>query len=189
MVDQTSLSEVVTACHRTLDEFFLVHQEAVLVGRLGRAARLLECFCDLHGLHMEFEDRYLIPILDDCPGRWSAKLYSGEHDKIGKLLARTIDDLSALSARPLSGRPLRRALISFIDGEKTLKGLCEHHQEREEKGMLPELDTHTDTGWRRSVIEPFLAAWCIAVERNGALLDARLFAEPGLTDQPCRPGR
>jgi hypothetical protein len=61
---------------------------------------------------------------------------------------------------------LRREIIAFLDKEKTFKALCEHHQEREEAGMLPELDKHTDIEWRASIIEPFLKDWNDCMERN-----------------------
>lgn len=42
-----------------------------------------------------------------------------------------------LSAAP--GQARRRWIIQLLDDERTLKNVLEHHEEREEKGMLPEL--------------------------------------------------
>ena len=80
------------------------------------------------------------------------------------------DSLLSLSKDQLSNKDLRREIIAFLDQEKTFKGLCEHHQEREEAGMLPELDRQTDTKWCASVIEPFLKEWNDCMERNMSIV-------------------
>lgn len=168
MPDNTKLTEVIARCHRELDELFLLHQEAVLLGRFDEAIKLLNCFKELHHLHMGFEDEKLIPKLDELGnrGRWPASLYTDEHAKVRELMEKTEDNLLSLSKGKLSNKDLRREIIAFLDKEKTFKGLCEHHQEREEAGMLPELDKHTDTKWRASIIEPFLKEWDDCMERN-----------------------
>jgi hypothetical protein len=168
MTDNITLTEVITQCHRRLDEFFLLHQEAVLLGRFDEAIQLLNCFKELHHLHMGVEDKKLIPRLYGLGdrGRWPASLYTNEHGKIQELMAKTEDNLLSLSKGQLTNKTLRRAIISFLDREKTFKGLCEHHQEREEAGILPELDRQTDTQWRVSIIEPFLKEWDYCMERH-----------------------
>jgi hypothetical protein len=85
-------------------------------------------------------------------------------------MGKTEENLLSLSKRQLSDKDLRREIIAFLDQEKTFKGLCEHHQEREEAGMLPELDRHSDTEWRASVIEPFLKEWNDCMERNMSIV-------------------
>lgn len=145
-----------------------MHQEAVLLGRFDEAIQLLNCFKELHHLHMDFEDAKLIPKLDGLGdrGRWPASLYTDEHAKVQKLMGKTEDNLRSLGKGQLSNKDSRREIIAFLDKEKTFKGLCEHHQEREEAGMLPELDKQTDTKWRTSIIEPFLKEWNDCMERN-----------------------
>lgn len=172
MSDSTKLTEVITRCHRGLNEFFLMHQEAVLLGRFDEAIQLLNCFKELHYLHMGFEDEMLIPKLDGPGdrGRWPASLYTAEHAKVQELMGKTEKNLLPLSKGQLSDKDLRREIIAFLDQEKTFKGLCEHHQEREEAGMLPELDRQTDTEWRASVIEPFLKEWNDCMERNMSIV-------------------
>jgi hypothetical protein len=168
MLDNTKLTAVVTRCHQELDELFLLHQEAVLLGSFDAAIQLLNCFKELHHLHMGFEDEKLIPKLDTLgnQGRWPASLYTHEHAKVQQLMGKTGDNLLSLSKGQRSNKNLRREIIAFLDTEKTFKGLCEHHQEREEAGMLPELDKQTDIEWRTSVIEPFLKDWNDCKERN-----------------------
>jgi hypothetical protein len=168
MPDNTKLTEVVAQCHQELDELFLLHQEAVLLGSFDEAIQLLNCFKELHHLHMGFEDEKLIPKLDTLRnrGRWPASLYTDEHAKVQQLMGKTGDNLLSLSKDQRSNKHLRREIIAFLDKEKTFKALCEHHQEREEAGMLPELDKHTDIEWRASIIEPFLKDWNDCMERN-----------------------
>ena len=179
MADNTQLTEVITECHRGLDELFLLHQEAVLLGQIDDAVRLLDCFAELHHLHMGFEDEKLIPRFAalDYRGRWPASLYSDEHAKVQELLKKTENNLRSLSIGQRSRKALRREIIGFLDNEKTFKGLCEHHQEREESGMLPELDEQTDALWRASIIEPFLKNWTCCMERNMAIVDGIDFPE------------
>jgi len=168
MSDKSKLKQVIAERHQELDDLFLLHQEAVLLGRLNDAIQLLSCFEELHHMHMSFEDEKLIPKLAGLGSRtrWPASLYADEHTKVQDLIRKTEENLLSLSKVQLPNKELRRALIAFLDKEKTFKGLCEHHQEREEAGMLPELDRHTATKWRVGIIEPFLREWNCCMERN-----------------------
>jgi len=168
MSDNTQLTAVISQCHKALDELFLLHQEAVLLGRFDHAIQLLGYFKELHHLHMAFEDEQLIPMLDkpDCQGHWPASLYTAEHAKVQGLLEKIEKRLLLLKNGQLSDKALRREIIAFLDNEKTFKGLCEHHQAREEAGILPELDKQTDIKWRTGIIELFLKDWTCCLERN-----------------------
>jgi hypothetical protein len=172
MPDYTTLTEVITECHQELDEFFLRHQEAVLMARFDDALQVLDCFAELHHLHMTFEDEKLIPKLGELgdPGRWRASLYADEHGKVQQLLEKTRNSLQLLSQQRLSPKNQRREIIAFIDKEKTLKGVCEHHQEREETGLLPELDQATGLKWRADAIGPFLQEWTECMKRNTRII-------------------
>ena len=138
------------------------------MGKFDKAIQLLNCFVELHHLHMHFEDEQLAPKLHELgdQGRWPASLYINEHAKVQELIDKTQDNLLFLSESKLSDKQLRREIIAALDREKTLKGLCEHHQEREEAGILPELDSQTDTDWRVGIIEPFLKKWNAQIECN-----------------------
>ena len=167
MSDKAKFTEAITHCHQGLDEFFLLHQEAVLLGNFADASQLLDCFKELHHLHMRFEDETLIPKLAELgdKGRWPAFLYTAEHAKIQELLEKATANLELLSNNKLSGNDLRRGIITLLDNEKILKGVCEHHQEREETGILPELNKQTDVAWRISIIKPFLDEWEHCLEK------------------------
>ena len=145
-----------------------MHQEAVLVGDLPRAIETLQRYTEALDLHKNFEDEHLLPRLAalDDPGDWPVSLYSHEHNKIGDLLPQLEESIVQLNAQGLAGTTLRAELIELLDREKSIKGLCEHHQEREEAGMLPVLDQHTEEAWRRSIIDPFLDAWRATVSES-----------------------
>lgn len=168
MIDETKLTDVITKCHQELDEFFLLHQEALILAKFESAVELLGCFGELHQFHMDFENEKLIPMLTklEDSGRWPVLLYSSEHDKIQELLRKTELRLLSLRDNPLSSKAMRRGIIDLLDEQKTLKGVCEHHQEREEIGLLPELDKLSDTEWRTSIIKPFLEEWTQRLEHN-----------------------
>ncbi len=168
MIDETKLTDVITKCHQELDELFLLHQEAVVLAKFEAAVGLLGCFGELHQFHMDFENEKLIPALTELgdPGRWPASLYSSEHDKVQELLKKTEGRLLSLRDSRLSRKNTRRAIIVLLDEQKTLKGVCEHHQEREQVGLLPELDKLTDTEWRTNIIKPFLEEWTQRMGHN-----------------------
>ena len=67
-------------------------------------------------------------------------IYEKEHDRIRRLFNNIINDLDWLSEQQLNESQLRRNIIAILDKEKTLKGMNEHHEEREEEAMLKELD-------------------------------------------------
>ncbi len=165
MNDDTSLHAVISRCHRALDHLFFCHQQAVLVGELPRAVETLRIFTAMHDLHKRFEDEHLLPRLAelDDPGDWPASLYHHEHNKIEDLLTRLDASVAELCRNAPTGTALHVEIIDLLDREKSVKGLCEHHQEREEKGLLPALDRQTDAVWRAAVIAPFHAAWHAAM--------------------------
>jgi hypothetical protein len=167
MSKNANLNDVIAQCHQGLDEFFLLHQEAVLIGKFDDAIQLLNCFKELHHIHMTFEDKQLIPKLEELGdrGRWPASLYSSEHNKIQELLQKAEDRLLALKKSHLGGKIIRRDIITFIENEKVFKGVCEHHQEREEAGLLPELDKQADLKWRANIIDPFFNEWNNCMKR------------------------
>ncbi len=169
MPDNTELTVLISQCHQTLNEIFLRHQEAVLLTRLDDAMALFGSFKQLHQLHLDFEDQVLLPKLStlDNPGRWPESLYKSEHAKIQQLVNRVENSLRPLRTARLQDRASRRAIIAILDQQKTFKGVCEHHQEREEMALLPALDEQADSEWRTGVITLFQVAWDGCMERNG----------------------
>ena len=161
MTETSSLTSIIASCHIDLDRLFFAHQEAVLNGDLPGALDGLHRYSVAHDLHKRFEETHLFPKFAevDDPGSWPLRIYQHEHDKIESRLQEIRATLTDLIERSVHGTELSMAIIALLDQEKSYKGLCEHHQEREEAGMLPALDNQTDAGWRRSLIEQFAHEW------------------------------
>jgi hemerythrin-like domain-containing protein len=137
-----SLFTTVQCFHHYLDELLHLHQEALL----ERDAQLALGFWQLHRqmlrLHIELEEEYLLPVLERAVARpaWAASVYRAEHAKIlalGDKLTTRLDELQPIGLG-------RRVLIALLDKQRSYKNVLEHHEEREEKGMLPELDAALD---------------------------------------------
>ena len=99
-----------------------------------------------HQVHARMEERYLFPefVKIERKSRWDVSLYEKEHEKIESLFENISNDLQWLSEQQLNESQLRRNIIALLDMEKTFKGLTEHHEEREENGMLKDLDEQLD---------------------------------------------
>jgi hypothetical protein len=129
--------------------------------RLDDAGALLGRYRDALVLHMQFEEQHLFPAYAELPeqGRWAASLYVQEHRKIQKLLEACSTGLEWLREQRLDASQMRRNVIALIDREKTLKGLLEHHEAREEESMLPLLDAGAPAFWRRREVAAFRNRW------------------------------
>jgi len=136
------LVELINQQHLELRELFIRHQEMLLERQLEEAKIWLEHFNVCQKTHMEIEEKYLFPEFAkiERSSKWDVSLYQKEHDKIKQLFENIVNDLEWLSQQELNESQLRRNIIALIDKEKTLKGLNEHHEEREEEALLKELD-------------------------------------------------
>ena len=136
------LVEIIKKQHLELRELFARHQEMLLLGQFEEAKVWLEHYAVCQKAHIQIEDNYLIPEFAniDHESKWDSSLYEKEHEKITKLYQNISDDLNWLADQELNESDKRRNIIALLDKEKTLKGLNEHHEEREEEAMLKELD-------------------------------------------------
>lgn len=177
-----SLKEELVYCHLQLNELFLLHQEALLANHLDAASQLLDLYWATHAVHMHFEDDVLIPEYArlEKPGRWDATLYSREHQKIEDLYGRIRLHLDLLLEKQPQDSVLRRQIIALLDLEKTYKGLCEHHQEREEQSLLVELDGQTDADWCNEVLGSFHPAWEKQMRKVGKSIPSPYVFRPEL---------
>lgn len=159
---------------------FLIHQEALVMGRFHDARILLDCYQGPHELHKTFEDDHLLPrhATLERPVQWQSSLYDHEHRRIGRLMERLVERLDTLEDCRMAAGPRRRAIITLLEEEKTLKGMVEHHQEREEKGLLPELDGATGDDWRAAILAPFGAAWEAALDHSRSIAGGIDLPEP-----------
>lgn len=141
------LVEIIQQQHLQLRELFACHQEALLQGDFKKARKWLDHFNTCQKAHMQIEERYLFPEFSKIKrtSRWDGSLYEKEHDKINQLYNNVVKDLDWLSEQTLGESELRRKIIALLDKEKTLKGLNEHHEEREEDAMMKELDAQLES--------------------------------------------
>ncbi len=143
------LVEIIKQQHLELRELFMRHQEMLLQMQFEDAKIWLEHFYVCQKAHMKIEESYLFPEFAkiERTSKWDVSLYEKEHDKINQLYENIVNDLNWLSEQKLDQSQKRRNIIALLDKEKTLKGLNEHHEEREEEAMLKELDdAYMDVG-------------------------------------------
>jgi hypothetical protein len=136
------LVEIIQKQHLELRELFMRHQEMLLQGQFEDASLWLEQFNVCQQAHINIEERYLLPEFEkiERTTKWDSSLYKKEHDKITQLYDNIAEDLQWLIEQDLDESQRRRNIIALLDKEKSLKGLNEHHEEREEEAMLKELD-------------------------------------------------
>tara|TARA_R110000782_G_scaffold129164_7_gene220760 strand:- start:4196 stop:4690 length:495 start_codon:yes stop_codon:yes gene_type:complete len=155
------LVEIIHNQHLDLRELFAQHQEVLLQGELEVAMTSLNDFNLCHESHAKLEERYIFPLFETIKhqSKWDVSLYVKEHEKISHLFRRIIEDLGLLSEQSLSSSQLRRNIITILDKEKTLKGLIEHHESREEDAMLKELDEQLDSALIKELVSDLKFTW------------------------------
>ena len=139
-----SLSQCVSYYHRRIDELLMLHQEALVIQDLALAQKALQVFAKFLSKHLALEDELLIPAHDQlgCNKQWRTQIYKEEHGKLTELLQKIRNMLSKTPAE----EQIRRWVIEVIDYERTFKNVMEHHEEREEKGLLLEIDNYLERG-------------------------------------------
>ena len=120
--------------HTAMLELLQQERLAVLTGDLAAARDLLDRLQMLQQEHIAYEEATLIPRLPP-DARWPAKVYLAEHSKLGSMLDELRTTLAPLPAQ-VSDASTR---LTLIDGHMAFKHVLEHHFEREEKGLLIEV--------------------------------------------------
>ena len=132
----------ILAEHQEMDELFLQHQEALLEQDWVKAQVRYAAFHTLLLSHIALEDSVLVPLHQQLTKpQWRTLVYTAEHDKVREIAQIMADRIAA--PKPEDKQQRLRWIIKLIDDERSLKNLLEHHNEREEKGMLPELAANT----------------------------------------------
>ena len=140
--DIPALTARILAEHREMDELFLQHQEALLEQDWGKAQERYTAFHTLLLSHIALEDSVLVPLHQQLTKpQWRTLVYTAEHDKVREIAQIMADRIAA--PKPEDKQQRLRWIIKLLDDERSLKNLLEHHNEREEKGMLPELAANT----------------------------------------------
>ena len=136
--DSPALTARILAEHREMDELFLQHQEALLEQDWAKAQARYAAFHTLLLSHIALEDSVLVPLHQQLTKpQWRTLVYTAEHDKVREIAQIMADRIAA--PKPEDKQQRLRWIIKLLDDERSLKNLLEHHNEREEKGMLPEL--------------------------------------------------
>ena len=155
------LVDLIHKQHLDLRELFLRHQEFLLQGQFDEALNCLNHYDICHQAHAQLEERYLFPefVNIERQSRWEVSLYEKEHEKITSLFENISKDLSWLSEQQLTESQTRRNIIALLDKEKTFKGLTEHHEEREEDGMMKELDEQLENNHIKQLDSDIKEIW------------------------------
>jgi hypothetical protein len=166
MTDIKSFS-VLAEVHRWLDSLFLDHQLALLSLDLPAASACLKHYESNLKLHIEDEERALIPLYDarteNVPGG-AVELFTGEHTKLTGFVAEFHGTLATLNGKP--ERELKLDIIKLFDREAICKGLVEHHHAREQNILFPWLDKVTCENERNTLLAgcASLRAWRQALQ-------------------------
>jgi hypothetical protein len=152
--------------HLDLRELFLQHQEFLLQGQSDEALICLKHYDTCHQVHAQLEERYLFPEFTKIErrSRWDVSLYEKEHEKITSLFENISEDLNWLSEQQLTESQTRRNIIALLDKEKTFKGLTKHHEEREEDGMMKELDEQLENNHIKQLVSDIKHIWIEVID-------------------------
>ncbi len=159
------LVDIIHKQHLELRELFIQHQEALLQGHFDNAIKYLTHYNVCHQAHTQLEECYLFPefVKIERQSKWDVSLYEKEHEKIGSLFDTISYDLNWLSDQQFPDAQLRQNIIAMLDKEKTFKGLTEHHEEREEEGMLKDMEEQLEQSLIKKLISDINITWAEAV--------------------------
>lgn len=166
-----SISDLTAFYHRHIDEVMALHQEALLIQNLSLAGEFLGLFEALLSSHIEIEDSLVLPLFEQqgVESRWPSLLYFKEHEKIAMMLAKIKDQFGLLANK--QSADLRRAILSLLDYEKSFKGVLEHHTEREEQALLPDLEKVLDSKQLEELTTRAKKSWHSLSEKQGQTLE------------------
>lgn len=125
--------------HAALEELLRRHQEALVGQDLSNALADLEEFARHVRRHIRLEEEVLLPAyekLGEPPRGGKPEFFLDEHRKIEAKLEEILTAARGLSV----GSATRGAVVSIIEREAVLKALMRHHEDREEKTLLPLLE-------------------------------------------------
>lgn len=151
--ETTSLMEL-EEIHKGLDWLFHLHQIAVLNQYREEAMRLLDEYEKLVQIHMQEEEEFLIPLYRDrCgPIRGGAPvIFTGEHEKIREFL----NLFYRLGTCWVTSDGPGQETLDLLEQEYRFKELMEHHDMREQRILLPELDKVTTEEEKRGLLARF----------------------------------
>ncbi len=135
---RADLIERILREHRQLEALMLSHQEALIEQDIASARSRYASFLQMLRQHIALENEHALPPHKSVDGpKWRTLVYEAEHDKalqVAELMQERLE-----REFPPAGPARLHWLIKMMDDERSLKNLLEHHHEREEAGLLPEL--------------------------------------------------
>ncbi len=166
MQQPDSLLALVAFFHREIDDTLLLHQEALLLADHALASEAFALVQAQLRAHIEVEDRLLLPLAPRVRERFAPGVYAAEHGKILDLLDGIARRLAALEIAD------RRAVIALLDHERVLKNVVEHHESREEQGLLPGLDACLAPPEHAALLAAMATGWLAVRGRLAPRLEA-----------------
>lgn len=146
--------------HVELDAHFQAHQEHLVLFDVPAATEALQRFAALLALHMEQEERHLLPLYAGVPSsakRDQADVYRLEHRKLEQLIDNLHVALAGIDAKPTPAE-----VIHLLERGTLIKHVMEHHGARERALLYPALDSLAAPSQRDRIIRECLAQWAAA---------------------------
>lgn len=140
--------------HEGLNWLFYRHQVAVLNQDRDEALKHLNEYEKLLQAHMREEEEYLIPLYQKRCGsiRGGAPvIFTGEHQRIREFMALFFRLITSWISADGHGQET----LDLLDQEYRFKELMEHHDMREQRILLPELDKVTSEGEKSDILARF----------------------------------
>lgn len=134
--------------HSALHERLLATVEEMLVGSvaLDFEAALRACvrLGQAIGLHRAAEEQALLSLPEEppLPRGAATALVVAEHDKLDELIGRAAETLRALAGLDTDEGQRRVALVRHLEPLTRVRGLLEHHTQREVELVYPHLERH-----------------------------------------------
>lgn len=131
-----TLQAALQSSHEDLQQWFLLHQECLLLGNDPLAMQALHAFADYLNQHIHFENHTLFTAIADSAGtlRWPLPVYHKEHDKLQKMLQGLQQRTGQYQG--FTGRYKRLALLELLDEQQRFRHVMEHHEQREEQDLF-----------------------------------------------------
>ena len=133
-----TLGERMLSLHARLDALFAGHQRALLDRDFVRAGAWLDRYRAQLLLHMDDEERHVLPLYAARGGDASdapVKLFVGEHARMREFVGRSVAAIAALQQQPDDA-----ALLALFDQQATYKNLLLHHDLRERNALYPRVE-------------------------------------------------
>ena len=146
--------EVLLAAHDDFLELLLDHQAAMVRGDLESARDLIAGLQVDLADHIRHEETRLLPVLEERGG-WGRiglpRYYREEHEKIQAIVAELVEATNGLDIHDPGAH---REIALLIGREQSFRTLLAHHDDRERKGLFPDLARVTTPEEQARLLEP-----------------------------------